>query len=208
MFVGKRRSTPNFEFIDGKINVYKTHPSAEFPFKENPSNIGYDVTLISRTENRAEDDTGDVNNFHTGIAVSPPIGHYIEVIVKPSLYKHGYTLATGVLVIDPDDKGELIIPLHKFKEAEDLELPFRAVQLIVRPAVYAHISSVTSLAQPEEGWNTTSFQPEMNQKGAHIQDPRNMKYAPDMSTYQHQVSQYPKGASRPQSAPVKPNHMF
>nr|QBK86603.1 MAG: trimeric dUTP diphosphatase [Marseillevirus LCMAC102] len=182
MYVGKKRSTPNFKFIDGKINVYKTHPSAEFPFKENPSNIGYGVTLISRTENRAEDDTSDVNNFHTGIAISPPIDYYIEVIAKPSLHKHGYILANGVLVIEPDDKGELIIPLYKFKEAEDLELPFCGVQLMVRPAVHAHISSVTSPTQSEER-NMTSFQPE--------------RHAPD---------QYPQNA--PQYKSAKQNHMF
>ena len=104
-------STKDIKYIKKRIQVQKLHPKAEYPYKENQSNAGYDITLVSRTENRAEDETGEVNNFNTGIAIRPPQGHYFEMMARSSLHKHGYMLATGISIIDPGYIGEIIVPL-------------------------------------------------------------------------------------------------
>ena len=64
--------------IDGKIKVHKMNPKAQYPYKERTSDIGFDITLIGRVDNRAEDDSGAVNMFNTGIQVQPPNGYYFE----------------------------------------------------------------------------------------------------------------------------------
>lgn len=205
----------SIKYIEDKIQVQKLHPKAEFPYKENTSDAGYDVTLVNRCENRAEDDTGEVNNFGTGIALSPPSGYYFEMVARSSLHKSGYMLATGTSIIDPGYTGELIVPLYKYKEAGDLELPFRAVQLILRPIVYAHLQSVASLSVTSRGdgafGSTGVLPPHMMQKqaGAYIPDPQQSSYLGDMSAYGSHVQQsYPQGVPRPHAAPPRSNHMF
>ncbi len=127
-----------------KIKVSQTHPSAVFPKKERGTNVCFEITLIGRTENRAEDIFGDVNLFTTGIQISPPEDYYIEITADKLLYRSGYMLASPI-IINPGEKGELIIPLYKFKENDDIELPFVAVQLVVKPALYVFMSKIKGI---------------------------------------------------------------
>lgn len=214
------QASPTITYIDGKIQVQKLHPKAEFPYKEHSTDTCFDITLVARSENRAEDDTSEVNNFSTGIALSPPQGYYLEMIAGSSLHKHGYMLATGTSIIDPGYTGELIVPLYKYKEAEDLELPFRAVQLILRPVVHAHLQSVKTLAPTDRGdgaFGPTGFMtPQQimmmqSQNGAFIPNPNQSSYVGDMSAYNSQVQQntgFRTGVPRPHAAPPRSNHMF
>lgn len=210
----REKKDPGPKHIEGKISFCKLLPNAENPYKERPSDVGLDVTLIGRTDNRSEDDTGEVNCFRTGIALTPPKGYYIEMVARSSLHKHGYMLATGTSIIDPEYTGELIVPLYKYKEAEDLELPFRAVQLLVKPAVYAHISMVKSLGETDRGvmgFGSSGFAgpSSMNQRaGAYIQDPMQAGYSGDMQGYQAQVQGYGRGVPRPHAAKPQSNHFF
>ena len=199
--------------IKEKILIQKLRPEAILPYKERDSDIGYDITLIGRTENRAEDDMGAVGNFRTGLALTPPKGYFIEMVARSSLHKHGYMLATGVSIIDPEYTGELIVPLYKFKEnAEDLEMPFRAVQLIVRPAIYAYLSMTKTLARTgrgAQGFGSTGYMPAGSSEGTYVQDPGSAAYSGDLGAYQTQIAaNYPRGMPRPQAAPLKKNHMF
>lgn len=146
-----RRFTP--DYLKEHINVKKLNPIAELPIKDRPSDIGYDITLIARTDNRAEDNIHDVNMFSTGLMISPPPGYYIEVVAKNSLQRSGYMLATGITIVDPETADdELIVPLYKFKESQDIDLPFRAVQIVLRKAEYAHIAAVTLTNRREIGY--------------------------------------------------------
>lgn len=125
------------------IKVHKLDGRAFIPSKTEgqEDDIGYDVTLIGRTENRSDDELNKVNMFHTGFQIKPPEGYYLELFARSSLHKHGYMLATGVSIIDPGYEGELLVPLYKFSsEQEDISLPFSAVQLVLRKRVDAHIS--------------------------------------------------------------------
>ena len=121
------------------IKAVQLHPQAEVPTKDE-GDVGWVITLVGRTENRAEDDFGDMNGFCTGLQLCPPEGHYLEVVALPALYKHGYNLASGSIVIGPNNKDELVIPLMKFREANDLELPIQAVQVIVKASVPAFVT--------------------------------------------------------------------
>ena len=125
--------------LKSPIKMTKLHGNAQDLFKERPTNIGWSVTLIGRVDNRVEDVTGELNYFSTGIKVSPPEGYYLELVAKKELYKAGYMLPSGYTILDPDEEEELVVPLYKFKDGEDLEIPFSGVQLVVRQAEYSAV---------------------------------------------------------------------
>ena len=189
--------------IKDNILVQKTHPQAEFPTKERSCHVGWEVTLISRTENRAEDETNEINDFGTGIHISPPKGYFLELVACRSLHRHGYMLP-GPLIIEPGNRGELIVPLFKFRETDDLSLPFGAVRLLTRPAIYSHISH--SKVQRVQNYPMDSS---YTSSGPYVQgNPTQMGYSGDMDGYQKQVGNYRPGTRRPHAAPTKGNHMF
>lgn len=130
------------EYIRGNISVQKINPSAELPYKEDPTHVAYELTLVGRTDGRNEDNTGDVNYFNTGLRLCPPRGYYLEFLPTPTLEKHGYMLPCSTKIVNPNDRGELTVGLYKFKEGDDIELPFRAIQLILRKAEYCRLSQV------------------------------------------------------------------
>lgn len=123
------------------IRATKNHPEAEIPFKENEADACWDITVVGRCDSRAEDINQEVNTFMTGLVIKPPPHYHLEVLPHPSLYKAGYMLAGAPLVINSDDEGELILPLYKFRDTEDLELPFRAGLLVLRLTEYAVIAT-------------------------------------------------------------------
>ncbi len=190
--------------IEDKILVQKVHPQAEFPTKERPCHVGWEVTLISRTENRAEDETGEINDFGTGIHVTPPEGYFLEMIASRSLHRHGYMLP-GPVIIEPGARGELMVPLFKFRESDDISLPFGAVRLLTRPTVYAHISNIKGSQRTQNYQMGNSYTP----PGPYVQgNPTQAGYSGDMNGYKQQVETYPPGTRRPQAAPQIGNHMF
>lgn len=135
---------------DKKIVVKKIQPTSEYPYLDKPGSCCYNVTLIARTESRSEDNHMEVNNFHTGIAiVSLPPNTYLEFSPHPSLYKNGYTLF-GPMVVDNSYKGEIIVPLYKFRDIECLDLPFPAVQFVVKSTVNVFIAADEIKKQSDE----------------------------------------------------------
>jgi deoxyuridine 5'-triphosphate nucleotidohydrolase len=121
------------------MHIQKVHPNAEELYKERPSDVGWDVTLIARGGERTADTVGDVNDYETGLCVAPPPGYYVEIVARSSLQKHGYMLANNIGIIDPEYRGLIKVQLYKFKESKDLSLPGRYVQLILRPAMYCPV---------------------------------------------------------------------
>jgi len=121
----------SFIYVEG-MRVKKIHPTAEELTKTNPEDFFYEVTVVGRDENRVEDVQNDVNVFTTGLVIEAPRNSHIEVLEHPQLYKAGYSLQGGVRLYNQATDGELLIPLFKFRDAEDLELPFRAALIVVR----------------------------------------------------------------------------
>lgn len=134
-------------YIPNPIHLVKTFPQAQEPTKERLSDVSWDLTLIGRSDNRTEDTVNDINLFSTGIKLSPPKGYHFELIANQNLFKSGYMLATGLTVLQPESCDEVVVPLFKFKEVADLDLPFNGVQIILRESQYAHTMNVTRLEQ-------------------------------------------------------------
>jgi hypothetical protein len=127
-----------YTYLEG-LKVKKIHPTAEELTKNSPQDVAYEVTIVGRDENRIEDIQGDVNVFTTGLMISAPKNSHIEILEHPQLFKAGYSLQGGVRLYNQATEGELLIPLYKFKDAEDLELPFRAALLVLRSSEIAHV---------------------------------------------------------------------
>ena len=155
----KKHQSGDVMIIQNPVKVIKINPNADLPFKENYKNAEWEVSVVSRSENRIEDIFQDVNTFNTGLIITPPHGCHIEVVDHPALYKAGYFMVGNPRVINPDNTEELVIPLYKFKECEDIELPFRAVTLVLRETQYSPITNVQIKTIPQQ---TYHHQPEFN----------------------------------------------
>lgn len=135
----KRTYDGSLWYLDETLKVTKVHAEAQDLAKEHPTDVGWPVTLIGRAENRIEDIVGEIGYFNTGLRVIPPAQHHIEIVARNNLHKTGYELPSSPLVINPTFGGEILVPLRKFKEADDLELPYQAVEIILRPTVHAYL---------------------------------------------------------------------
>lgn len=117
-----------------KCRFIKTHRDAYTPSKAHISDSGYDLHLLThiKTEN-------GVQFYDTCIAIQPPIGYYFELVARSSLAKTGYILANSIGIIDASYTGSIKVALIKVcKDAPDLKLPARLVQLI--PRQFLHLS--------------------------------------------------------------------
>jgi len=135
--------------IPSPVTAIKLTPEAEIPFKEEETDAGWNITIVGRCNNREEDVFGDANTFSTGLILKPPRNYHFEVIEHSSLYKTGYTLCGGTRIIHPTNEDELIIPLYKFKDSDDLSTPFVVATLILRETEYAAVAQVGRKKQIE-----------------------------------------------------------
>jgi|688.fasta_scaffold86794_3 dUTPase len=143
--------------ITKKVVIKRLQSTAEYPYIDIDGSAAFNVTLIARTESRSEDNQFDVGTFHTGLSIfSLPENTYLEIIPHPALYKNGYTLV-GPLVFDKSYVGEIIIPLYKFKDVDCLELPFPAVQMLVRQQVLVHIAASPEEIKTKDDFATPSY---------------------------------------------------
>lgn len=129
------------------LKFYKVKPKGfngeiPDPKKAHSSDVGWDIFLIKCIESN-----GEIFKFDTGIVVEPPSGVYTMLCARSSLYKSGYSLATGCPgVIDSSYKGTLQVVLRKHNyKTPDIILPFPGVQLIAMPL----------LSIDHEVWNIT-----------------------------------------------------
>lgn len=145
-----------------QLNVRKTQPNAEYPFIEEDQNIGMNLVLISRSDERVDDTVNDLCMFETGISLSPVGGTYGMLIANLELMQKGYTILSPVL-IEAGDEEPLKIPLYKFREGPDLELPCTGVKLVMfSPGIPNIIITDRS---------NSSFQPAPAQKQIQQQQP-------------------------------------
>ena len=76
-----------------KITI--NNENAVIPLKAHPSDIGYDLTAISLVKKLTE----QTSLFDTGLAMTPPIGYYFEIIARSSISKTGYILSNSIGII-------------------------------------------------------------------------------------------------------------
>ena len=126
----------------GAIGMFeKLSPNAEVPRKEegNDYHIGHHLTIVERTDGREDDLFGKVNEFSIKLAFKPPPGFYYEIVSRPNLIRAGYEVAGGTIIVDPNDEDEVIVPLKKFEDRDDLQLPFVGLLLVPRLNIYVNI---------------------------------------------------------------------
>lgn len=116
----------------------KTRKDAVAPKKIRASDSGYDLTILEKIKT-----VGDVEYYDTGIKINPNFGIYFIMVPRSSISKTGYMLANSIGIIDRTYVGNVIVALRKVdKNAPDLELPFRAAQIIPTPIIHADFVEV------------------------------------------------------------------
>jgi|GEM_PF-3634214 len=132
---------------ENSFKFSKARPDAVAPFKARASDSGYDLTLLEKVKT-----VGDVDFYDTGIKISPAYGYYFDVVPRSSLSKTGYMLANSVGIIDRTYTGNVLVPLRKVdKEAKDIELPIRLVQIIPRKIIHIDFEEVTDVGTTQRG---------------------------------------------------------
>ena len=136
------------------------------PTKAQPSDIGYDLTIIARESiltgtwhGRIMDP--EVLMYDTGISVEPESGYYVEVVPRSSLSRSGYILANSVGIIDPSYRGSIKVALVKLdKYAPDIPLPYKGFQLVVRKVEVANFTCIdgdlSSTSRGSGGFGSTN----------------------------------------------------
>lgn len=113
------------------IRVYLTDPDAVMPSKAHASDIGYDLSIISKVK----DLTKNTALYETGVKMMAPVGYYLEIHPRSSISKTGYMLANSTGIIDPGYTGNLLVALTKIdQDAPDITFPAKMAQVIIRKA--------------------------------------------------------------------------
>lgn len=119
--------------------------SAVAPSKTRESDAGYDLTLIS--VNKV---IGNTTFYDTGVALEPPKGMYFDLVPRSSISKTGYVLANSIGIIDNEYRGNVLVALTKLdKDAPDLTLPNRLVQIIPRYSMHLECQPKEELVSTE-----------------------------------------------------------
>jgi deoxyuridine 5'-triphosphate nucleotidohydrolase len=133
----------------------KTLENAVPPSKAHITDTGYDLHLMKKVK----DENGMVM-YDTGIAVQPPFGFYFDLVGRSSISKTGYIVANSVGIIDASYTGSIKVALIKVnKDAPELELPIKLVQLIPRQLVHLdaiETNEIEGTKRAEGGFGSTS----------------------------------------------------
>lgn len=122
------------------IKVLKDDESAVMPSKASYSDAGYDLTIIK--EHKVLN--SDTKLYDTGIKLDIPNGYYVEIVPRSSISRSGYMLANNVGIIDQGYRGNLYIALRKVnKDCEDLVLPWKCCQFIVKKQIFSRLKLST-----------------------------------------------------------------
>jgi deoxyuridine 5'-triphosphate nucleotidohydrolase len=134
----------------------KTLQNAVSPQKAHITDTGYDLCIVEKVK----EENGMIL-YDTGIAVQPPMGYYFELVGRSSISKTGYIVANSIGIIDASYTGSLKVALIKVnKDAPDIQLPARIVQLIPRQLIHLDAIEVKDLndtTRAEGGFGSSGF---------------------------------------------------
>jgi deoxyuridine 5'-triphosphate nucleotidohydrolase len=143
--------------IPGIISLSKINKDAKLPYNCRLSDIGYDLTIISKIEDLTE----KTALYSTGLKAQAPFGYYLEIVPRSSLSKSGFMLANSIGVVDPGYTGELKIALTQIDSSKDLKFPFRCCQLILRKHYMSSINVISEITnetfRKESGYGSTGI---------------------------------------------------
>lgn len=115
------------------FRVVRADPRAILPSKKRASDVGYDLTIISKVKDLGK----RTALYDTGIIIQPPMGYYIEVVPRSSLSKSGYVQSNSMGIIDPNYLDTFKVPLTRVDDSlPELQLPFTGFQLILRRPIH------------------------------------------------------------------------
>jgi len=128
--------TKNNSDEDPVLKIIKVDKDAIVPTKNNYSDAGLDLTIIKESKRL----NSDTVLYDTGIKLEIPNGYYVEIVSRSSISKSGYMLANNIGIIDQGYTGNLYIALRKInKDCEDLVLPYKCSQIIMKKQIYPKI---------------------------------------------------------------------
>lgn len=128
------------------VRVKRVAEDAVLPTNKRRSDTGLDVSLIKKLKT----DEWGTEWYDTGLQIEPPSGYYTELVGRSSLIKKGRQLANCVGVIDETYRNNLLVCLTKLHpNAPDLEMPYRACQLILRKHEVAHCEEADTLSNTD-----------------------------------------------------------
>lgn len=180
------------------LGVQKLTSEGYIPELSHPDSPGYNVTIVARKDGRAEDVSFQLNEYVLNISIQPPSGYYAEIHAKDLLYRQGYFITGGSVIIDSKTKGDIIIPLYKFENKPDLILPFQGLELIIKKIVPSFLRVDTKMAS-SSSFQEKNHYPMSSSSSSHFQSPSHSQiqsstyYTPDMM--QHPASYGSKSSS-------------
>jgi dUTP pyrophosphatase len=131
----------NFNLTIPQCNFIRVSNEAIAPSKENWSDVGYDLSIISKIK----DFNSRTSLYDTGIKIDIDFGYYAEIVPRSSISKYGYIMSNNIGIIDNSYRGNLMIALTKIADdAIEIEYPFRCCQLIIKKQDYVNLEEVES----------------------------------------------------------------
>jgi hypothetical protein len=116
------------------------NPEALYPKRIDDTDCVFPISIVSRTNNRIDDQLQNFNEFSTDLHLSPPPGYFVEINGTDELQKRGYALLQPKFVQPRDSNSILKVLLYKLIDNEDLQLPFPIGLVgVVRCANYTYI---------------------------------------------------------------------
>jgi deoxyuridine 5'-triphosphate nucleotidohydrolase len=123
------------------FHVTKKDSRAILPSKKRASDVGYDLTIISKVKDMGT----HTALYDTGLIIQPPPGYYIEVVPRSSLSKSGYIQSNSIGIIDPNYLDTIKVPLTRVDSSlPELKLPFTGFQLIIRRPTHCLFKEVSA----------------------------------------------------------------
>lgn len=136
-----------------QIMIKKLRPHAVTPTRGSKWAAGYDLYFCPEDGQDAH-----IMGFHrmklgTGIALSIPQGYFGAIYPRSGLaYRQGLRLTNSVGVIDPDYRGEIMVPLFNDSGMERVIEPGdRIAQIIFEPYSEAWFQGVKELDETDRG---------------------------------------------------------
>lgn len=133
-----------------EVKTMKIIAEGRPPIYANAFAAGMDLSLADKGGLVFE--VGDHKTIHTGLKLAIPDGYFGLVCIRSSLGRKGLILSNGVGIIDPDYRGEIMIPLyHHGEEVIRLEEGERVAQMILLPYIQVEFEEVDKLDSTDRG---------------------------------------------------------
>ena len=140
------------------VKVKRLHPDAVLPKNANPTDAGYDLVAVDDGVWSNPNDilASTYIEYHTGIAIEPPVGYHTEVWCRSSVSKFDLVLCNGCGLIDSGYTGEIILRFKPTPRQHGGQLTFykkgdKIGQLVIRKTEQADFMWVDAISSTDRG---------------------------------------------------------